>query len=138
MSKNKKEISLDKFKNIIKPNEELSFGIKSPIPSITAPPETIFIAWHGSFGKLGNIMANMHGTYYVCRSDDSHWNFDVYSVLPNKDSTVLNIIKSQQPYHTVKEGYQYIPELFRKDMQEELKKKIILLSLINLLKKLKK
>jgi hypothetical protein len=118
MSERKKEINTDEFKNILKPNEELSFGIKSPISPITTPPKTIFTAWHG------NLLINCTGTCYVCRDDSNHWNFDVYSIRPKGNTTILEIINLKQDYHCIEKGYKNIPEFLRNHIPTNIEKKL--------------
>ena len=115
---NKKEISLNKFQSILKPNEELSFGEKSPITPITTPPTTIFVAWHG------NLLMNCTGTCYVCRDDRTHLNFDVYSILSTKKDKNLEIINSKQNYHWIEKEYKKIPEFIRNTMPKQIEEKV--------------
>jgi len=121
----RKPLDVQTFKNIIKPDEELTFGDSSPVSVISMPPTGQFTAWHGVIPQFV-VRGSVCGTIYVCRSDTNDatlLNFDVYSVREGNDTSTLlvNQVKPQDiDYHWANE----LPEFMEKNVPEDIKNKI--------------
>ena len=120
-----KPLDVQTFKNIIKPNEGLSFGDTSPVSVINMPPTGQFTAWHGVIPQF-SVKGSVCGTIYVCRSDTNDTtllNFDVYSVHEGRDTSTL-FVKDVKPSSIEFHWADDLPEFMRNDVPEEIKNKI--------------
>jgi len=118
----KKFITLRKYQEIIEPGEKLSYSDKSPFGPITLPCRGgVFIAWHGPEALVSNEST---GTAYACRVDSNDLkplNFDVYSIRPNEDTEVIEIVISpKQKYHWTDD----IPNIMKASAPGWVKKRI--------------
>lgn len=117
----RKFLSVEFFKNLIKPNEELSFTEISQIPGITMPKEKAqFMVYHGTIPIIG--VTSVVGTTYVCRidpKDEKPLNWDVHQVWVGKtESLELKGIKTDFHHST------HLPEFIRKDAPPEIIEKV--------------
>ena len=120
-----KPLDVQTFKNLIMPNEELSFGDTSPVSVISMPPTGQFTAWHGVIPQF-SVRGSVCGTLYVCRSDTNDitlLNFDAYSVTEGQDTCTL-FVKDVKPKDLEFHWADDLPEFMRKDAPEEIKNKI--------------
>ncbi len=118
----KKVITLKRYKEIIKPGEQLSYSAESLIKPIRLPPENgIFFAVHGPEALVAN---QYNGTVYVCRKDGRDLkplNFDVYSIQATADPDIIEItILPKQSYHWTDD----VPDIMKDSAPEWVKEKI--------------
>lgn len=121
-----KLLDVQTFKNIIKPNEELSFGDTSPVSIISMPPTGQFTAWHGVIPQF-SVRGSVCGTIYVCRSDTNDTtllNFDAYSVQESQDTSTLRV-KMAKPQDVEFHWADELPEFMEKNALNILKTKSI-------------
>lgn len=113
----KKFLEWNEYRKNMKPEEKITFGIKSPFSPINLPPKTVFVGWHGALSPT-LAGSGAQGTFYVCRSDTKDllpFNFDIYFFILANDESRLEVIH-QKPqkleYHWTKD----IPIFIRKQM----------------------
>lgn len=123
-----KPLGVQTFKNIIKPDEELTFGDSSPVSVISMPPTGQFTAWHGVIPQF-SVRGSVCGTIYVCRSDTNDTtllNFDAYSVCEGNDTSTL-FVKSVKPQDVEFHWTDKLPEFMEKNAPQDIKDKINIL-----------
>ena len=120
-----KLLAVQTFKDIIRSNEELTFGDTSPVSVISMPPTGLFTAWHGVVPQF-SVRGSVCGTIYVCRSDTNDTtllNFDVHSVCEGEDTSTL-LVKHVQPQDVDFHWTDKLPEFMEKSAPEHIKSKI--------------
>ena len=120
-----KPLDVQIFKNIIKPDEGLSFGDTSPVSVISMPPTGQFAAWHGVIPRF-SVQGSVCGTVYVCRSDTNDTallNFDAYSVTEGQDTHTL-FVKDVKPKDLEFHWTDDFPEFMKKHVPQEIRNKI--------------
>jgi hypothetical protein len=121
-----KKISVEEFRRLIKPNEEVSASDSSPFKDlINMPPTGQLIVWHGvppNFLMQGSVC----GTTYVVRhdsNDSAPLNIDAYSFREGSDTLNLEIHKIN-PKNLEFHWAHSLPEFMAGAASEDIKRRI--------------
>ena len=114
----KKILSVDDFKDLIEPDEKLTFSDISPIPGISIPKNKGLFMVHHSVEPIVGV-ASVTGTTYVCRidaKDAKPLNWDVHQVWVRDTGTMLELKGIKTDFHHSTD----LPEFIRKDAPPEI------------------